>query len=394
MHRMNRFLGIFFFVLFVGYSCSQSSKNGKLLDFDEAIEQAKEMNMSEFFSSVEYVPLETTDSSLLSMFTKIGYISRDYILCITEAFGNSSSFPSYLFDRQGKFLKRIGVFGKGPHELNSGVKSGYVNKDKDRVVLFYNGASQGVSLYDLSGQWVGENKMNNEEFMAYVYGENHSRSEYYPQTELTGTDEHVIFIPRNFDSTWVFTGSIDRLGDLCRVPGVFGTYVGGKGRFFLPCFTRYSDYIGMYDHEGNRYCRFYYDGRVDSPYSVYCSKQIESLNGESNYRQWMFSWLETDRFCFINFIVGGSYKLIYDKRKDELYSLPKDVPGLKNDLTECEGLYWWPSGVTEDGVLYTKNSASWFYEQSEKSSDSKIKTLVESLKEDDNDVLIFVYPKK
>ena len=417
MDGIKCFLGVFLSVLFSGY-CYSEPISGKriLLNFDEAIEQAKELKMSDFFSSVDYVSLETTEHSQLSSYTKIGYITQDYILCITENMTlNGSSSPAYLFDRQGRFLRTIGSFGMGLQKLSNGISSGYISKNRDRIVLFFDKSSCGVTWYDFSGQWVGERKMSRTEFLTYACGKGSTQyySEYFPHFELTGTDERIIMLDRNVDSTRVFTGLLDSLGNLDRISDMFGTYIssddqfipnvkGGsdsqrlfKGAAYFPCFTQYSDYIGMYDYEDSRYCRFYYDGRVEYPYGVYCTGQNEDSGRlRPNYKQKISGWLETDRFCFIDLLAGGSYKLIYDKQKDKLYALPEGVQGLKNDMMRCDDWYWWPVGVTEDGVLYTKSPVSWIKEQSATSSDSKIKTLVESLKEDDNDVLVFVHPKK
>ena len=161
---------------------------------------------------------------------------------------------------------------------------------KEPGVLFCNGNSiRGVSGYDLSGNWLGDKKMAWKEFRDYVCGKGNTKyySDYYPHFELTGTDDRVMIVDRNFDFTRVFTGLIDRLGDLDRVPGLFGTYVGGDGKFlerdghklpfkstvYFSCFPKYSDHIGMYDLEGNRYGRFYYDGRVEFLCEVYCTRR-------------------------------------------------------------------------------------------------------------------------
>ena len=213
-----------------------------------------------------------------------------------------------------------------------------------------------------------------------------------------------MLIQQFFDSTRVFVGPMDRMNDLDRVPDLYGTYgVKSKeksehafGHFSVlknDFYTQYADYVGLYDHENNRYCRFYYDGRTEFPYSVYCMKRNPGpfTKSEPNYRQWMFDWLETDRFCFIRLMAGASYSLIYDKQKDKLHALPTDALGLEDDM--CGAEWWWPDGVTEDGLLYVRRSASWIKEQAEKSSNAKLKALAASLQEDDNDVLIFATPK-
>ena len=413
MNRIKCFLGVALSILLGGNCYSESTSEKRiLLNFDEAIERGKELKMSDFFSSVDYVPLETTENSLLSPQVNY-YISDNYILAVV--FDVKSPYPAYLFDRQGKFLRTIGVFGKGPHELLKGIVSGYIDESRGRVALFYGVNTCGVSWYDLSGEWLGDKQMSHEDLVSYVRGKGNTRyySSYMPTFSLMGTDERLILVDQNFDSTRIFMGPVADLGNLNQVSDVFGTYIRETGEVinigseqtghghsikataYTPSFIQYSDYIGMYDYEGRRYCRFYYDGRIEYPYGVYCTQQ-RKLPGlqRANYKYCIKSWVETDRFCFIELLADGTYLLVYDKHKDHLYSSLKDGRGIKNDMVGCSDVYWWPTKVTGDGLLYARCFVSFIKEREGMSSDPKIKALVDSLKEDDNEVLVFAHPKK
>ena len=208
-------------------------------------------------------------------------------------------------------------------------------------------------------------------------------------------------------------GPMGDLSDLNRVPGLFGTYIRETGEVvevdseqtghgpsikataYTPSFMQYSDYVGMYDYEGRRYCRFYYDGRIEYPYGVYCTQQ-RKLSGlqKANYQYCIRNWVETNRYCFVLLEGEGVYFLVYDKYKDQLYSSPKDGQGIRNDMVGCSDVYWWPEGVTEEGLLYSRRPVFFIKEREGTSSDLKIRALVDSLKEDDNEVLVFAHPKK
>ena len=68
----------------------------------------KELDIHEI-ADVEYIPLETNDSSLIKMAAKI-MISDKYI--ITYDFQG----PVFIFDRKGKHIRSISHYGQGPKE--------------------------------------------------------------------------------------------------------------------------------------------------------------------------------------------------------------------------------------------------------------------------------------
>ena len=87
---------------------------------------------------VEFIPLETNDSLLLGGNTIVKYVDQDNIIV-------ESLQTLYRFDRQGKFLNRIGRKGQGPGEY---VSPGRVSFDPvaRRLYLFTNRSLQEWSL--------------------------------------------------------------------------------------------------------------------------------------------------------------------------------------------------------------------------------------------------------
>ncbi len=66
------------------------------------------IRLSEFVDRVEYVKLETSKECLLS--SAIYLVGNKYIVAV-QPYGPAQVF---LFDRSGKFLRKIGGEGKGP----------------------------------------------------------------------------------------------------------------------------------------------------------------------------------------------------------------------------------------------------------------------------------------
>lgn len=74
------------------------------------ISDAKTMNYQPLLDSINYVPLETTDLSLIGNIGKI-YVTPSNILIF-----DSKQTAILLFDKEGKFIRKIGQKGRGPEE--------------------------------------------------------------------------------------------------------------------------------------------------------------------------------------------------------------------------------------------------------------------------------------
>ena len=74
------------------------------------INDAQTMNYQPLLDSINYIPLETTDQSLIGNIGKI-YITPSNILIF-----DSKQTAILLFDKEGKFIRKIGQKGRGPEE--------------------------------------------------------------------------------------------------------------------------------------------------------------------------------------------------------------------------------------------------------------------------------------
>ena len=107
------------------------------------------VRLSDIIESIEYIPLETTDESLVGT---IGFapcsfdISDNYIVvsCIQQT-------QVFLFSRDGRFISRVGRQGQGPGEYTS--PSG-VFLDEKRDQIFVGTPQQGILVYNLRGEFI------------------------------------------------------------------------------------------------------------------------------------------------------------------------------------------------------------------------------------------------
>lgn len=111
-------------------------------------------------ADVEYIPLETTDKSLLGN-AAFSAISENYIVI-----GDMKYFQILLFNRQGKYLRTIGKKGQGPGEYTN-FEAFDVDFEKEEVYLYSLGLDQRMWIYSLNGKFKREFK--------YKYDDNNKK---------------------------------------------------------------------------------------------------------------------------------------------------------------------------------------------------------------------------
>ena len=97
-------------------ACSTTPQSGKQegqIDIVSAFENQTELKVSHLGKNIRYVPLETTDSSLVGGLWSIRLLEDKILVSCKEA--------NLLFDRQtGKFLRKVSSVGQGPREYLQG----------------------------------------------------------------------------------------------------------------------------------------------------------------------------------------------------------------------------------------------------------------------------------
>ena len=104
-----------------------------------------ECKVSEYASSIEYIPLETTDDCLIGDEFSLIVASQDIFV---HEFGDQKI---YRFDRNGKYLNTIGKKGQGPGEYVS-IYSIYVD-ESTRECFLLDTFSGNVHVYDYDGTY-------------------------------------------------------------------------------------------------------------------------------------------------------------------------------------------------------------------------------------------------
>lgn len=111
------------------------------LNLSEAIEDS--MNLSEIAEKVEYIPLQTTDSSLMGYFWNFA-ITKDYFFIVNE-------LSVLTFDKYGKYINSLFRIGSGPGEANAYCIA--VDEDGGKVFV-YDHVIGNVKIYDFHGKYI------------------------------------------------------------------------------------------------------------------------------------------------------------------------------------------------------------------------------------------------
>jgi hypothetical protein len=142
-------------ILCVVYSCHRNDilhKNMKYTTIAINVNRAiDEIDMSEIFSTIEYIPLETNDEHLIGEMSQI-LIFKDRIY-IADQHQTQSVF---CYTKEGKFLYELSRKGQGPGEYIT-LDNISIDHDKERLLIY---AGNILLEYDLDGNYIESHKID------------------------------------------------------------------------------------------------------------------------------------------------------------------------------------------------------------------------------------------
>jgi len=151
MLRMTRNVFIILCVIIVSiiHSCGSDPnvKSGKIpvIDIESAVGSGQIINLSDIATEIRYIPLETSDSSLLPEMPKIVYEKGRFY---------SISYENIIvFDSSGRYMKTFDRRGRGPQEYLF-ILSAYINPQSGDISMYADCPDQKLSVltYSLQGE--------------------------------------------------------------------------------------------------------------------------------------------------------------------------------------------------------------------------------------------------
>lgn len=138
-------------------ACSPASQQGESegrIDVVSAFENLTELKVSHLGKNIRYVPLETTDSSLIGASCRVNLLDNK----IMVTYGMRGESHCYLFDREtGRFVREVGHKGEDPRGYSE--PKAYVHPVTENI--YFHRMPDKLIKYSLEGEFLGEVKMPN-----------------------------------------------------------------------------------------------------------------------------------------------------------------------------------------------------------------------------------------
>ena len=109
MQKFKMILGVWMWVVVLLWGCQNKVKKSNLEMIPVDMDRAREVGVSDVFSEIELVPLETSENNLMGSVYPMVYRNR-YFMRHNQPEGVSC------FDSSGHFLYRIDQQGRGENE--------------------------------------------------------------------------------------------------------------------------------------------------------------------------------------------------------------------------------------------------------------------------------------
>lgn len=138
-------------VILLTFSCAKEIKKENLvktIDFSSSLTVEEHINLSNIASSIEYIPLESSEQSWIVSISKICFTAKNIYVF------DKSQKVLLQFNLSGKFKRKIGVQGKGPNEYNSIYNFAVLslNKGSETIGITDSGTGK-ILLFDEQGDF-------------------------------------------------------------------------------------------------------------------------------------------------------------------------------------------------------------------------------------------------
>lgn len=320
-----------------------SIRQGNVLDLKTAIQQEKNSLLSDLCDSLQCIPLETNDSSLLGKRCFVLYADEQNIFV-------KSDYTVYRFNSDGRFLNKIGQRGNAPGEYNVAYS---VSVDKESKCLLYYVGQKKVQFWGYDGLFQKEIQLRSEGEITVVkflnsagrlIAEKRSYSDDGLQTyiEIFDMEGNLLKqIPMNIDSQKVSL-------TMKTVPLMY-TYGSGVKYKDINCNTLYS----FDNNSESQDWILNFGSYTPSRELLEDVSQKETLLRD--YVQLVDIQESDNTFYFLTICDGRLRGVVVDKESGNLrYSqaigLPQMGGGIENDYIKDS--CFWPSFISESNVMY------------------------------------------
>lgn len=204
------------------FSTINNSQRGNLtvIDIDRHTEET--VFLSKLFNTVNMVVLETTTESILGNISSI-QIYNDSIFILDRI----SSKGVFLFNKEGKFLQRIGKIGQGPEEYIQ--PTDFTINKKDKLLYIIDSQVQKILTYDLRNcKCIKSINLKDNRYRSYhiqyTNGSLYSDVYYYQKTDSAFLLQEINLSTGDREKRWLQTSMYNK--------GFTDRYFKGQGLFY------------------------------------------------------------------------------------------------------------------------------------------------------------------
>lgn len=395
----------------ISFSCKKEiqEKENKIIDVETAVntKDFSILNLSDYAESVQYIPLETSDSVLIQNINNIYYEEGHIII-------NDTDKRILVFDTSGKFQNYISKTGQGPGEF---IKLEVINIFPDNNYCYILDRDSKILKYNLDGTFIKSIKIKTPE-NHLIYNLKSLTPSVFVCNFASGMQSYFRFAI--YDDAMRLKKMETDYDPIIKDSRSFGSLDQG---FLMYCnnevlhYKSTTDTIWSIDKQLNTKPAFIFNyGKYKMPYET---SKIFGRNIMANYIQ-VKRMLASSRYLFMMFDLGNqalewhdehitnimgekryikftTASGIFDKKTGKLSLMKQPLPkrsGFRNERDEK--FVFWPRYISSTGVMITNCSANDFltlYEETENPS-KELKTIAQKLKPDDNPVVIIARLKE
>lgn len=324
------------------------------INLNEGFSNYKKINLSKIANKIKYIPLETTNNSILSRITA----PHDNVLFIKEGIiVSDKNYNICLFDYRGKYINSIGKKGKGPGEyLDASSITTIMN---DSIVVILSGYKSKLYFYNLQGKFIKSLDVKNAPSMVKGYNSN-KYILVHPSGRRFMTDYHTFkmcdFRNKNDNNNTLFFQR--------HKEKEFEKKKKLKKNAFKVSYYKISDnyYYWEYNRDtiwnikNNKVFPYYhinYDHKM--PYKLLTEPHTFARGKKYNH---LWRFYDTSRYMFFNFGSRGKKRVIYYDKLNKYcqgirykskynklkFSFFNDIDG---------GLDFWPTGVVSENKIFS-----------------------------------------
>ena len=404
--KKNFFFELLFLLCTISFtSCKEERKylSVNIIPVSSEVGNYSLLNLSDFVSDIDYIPLETSDDALIANIHDIVYENEKIIIWDYL----KPSFPEkcLLFDKNGGWITNLGNKGQGPNEY---IFIQQIFADNDGIYMKV--SPHFLMQYDFSGNLIGK--------ISVPKGEK-EKGQYMNFTIIQPLKENIFVfditsVKEKYPIAMLFAANDTGSTIIKEYPVEVNFNIDSRmlirSSFENAIMYRYKDNVRLYKriHSDTIFTigkdlemsdGFVFDlGKYKLPVSLY--KEPMYIRTEWKNFIWIINIKESLNYLFITFDFGsycpepyGSTVVygVFDKNKSKLMLMKRPKEGLlgfRNDIDD--GPVIWPRYISSKNELITFISAEDFLEHVEQMKDlsPKLSALAKRIVTDDNPIVI------